>query len=194
VLLYFWLPESISAGPRWLVPVMELALVVPLTLVAPYRHREEQRVSRWFSLALLGIVITTDGISLGLLIHSVLTGGLEDGGQLIRSGAVIWLTMVVAFGLTYWELDRGGPAVRGHSDAGPPDFLFPQTGTHEIEQQDWEPRFFDYLYVSFTNSTAFSPTDTLPLTPRAKLLMMLQALAAITTVVMVVGRAVNVLK
>jgi hypothetical protein len=193
VLLYIWLPESISAGPRWLVPALELAVVVPLTVVAPYRHPAEQRIVRTASLGLLGIAITADGVSLGLLVHSVLTGGLQNGGQLLRSGAVIWLTLVVAFGLLYWELDGGGPARRARAGDRDPDFLFPQLGTHELGQQDWSPRFVDYLFVSFTNSTAFSPTDTLPLTERAKLLMMAEALAAITTVVMVVGRAVNVL-
>jgi hypothetical protein len=194
LLLYFWLPESISAGPRWLVPALELVLVVPLTVYAPYRHAEEQRIARAASLFLLGVVIVADGISLLFLINAVVTGGLNDGGELVRSGAVIWLSMVIGFGLLFWELDSGGPAARARPDPAEPDFLFPQMGTHEIGQQDWMPRFFDYLYVSFTNSTAFSPTDTLPLTQRAKLLMLIEAMSAITTVVMVVGRAVNVLK
>ena len=186
LLLYFLLPESVSFGPRWLIPALEAVLVVPLTIVAPRRDSEEQRVIRFASLVLLGVVLLGVMASLVLLVHAVLSGELKSGGELIRSGAVLWLTMVIGFGLLYWELDRGGPAVR-------PDFLFPQMGTHELGQQDWVPTFVDYLFLSFTNSTAFSPTDTLPLTPRAKLLMMFEAIAAITIVVMVVGRAVNVL-
>jgi hypothetical protein len=193
LLLYVALPESVSFGPQWLIPALEAALVIPLTIVAPRRHSEEQRVVRLASLILLGIVLAGLGASLVLLIHAVLSGELKSGGELIRSGAALWLTLVIGFGLLYWELDRGGPAVRGQAGDGAPDFLFPQMGTHEIGQQDWLPRFVDYLFLSFTNSTAFSPTDTLPLTARAKLLMMTEAMGAITIVVMVVGRAVNVL-
>jgi hypothetical protein len=193
ILLYFLLPESVSAGPRWLIPALEAILVIALTIAAPYRHRGEQRAARIWSLVLLGIVNFAVLASLVLLVREVLNGGLPSGGGLFRAGAVIWLSMVVGFGLTYWELDRGGPAERGQPDQGEPDFLFPQMGTHELGQGDWTPGFLDYLYVSFTNSTAFSPTDTLPLTTRAKGLMMVEALGAITIVVMVVGRAVNVL-
>ncbi|HEY7282389.1 MAG TPA: hypothetical protein VID47_12435 [Actinomycetota bacterium] len=193
LLLYFLLPESISFGPRWLIPALEAVVVIPLTIVAPRRDSEEQRVARMASLILLGIVLAGVGASLILLVRGVIAGELKTGGPLIRSGAVLWLNTVVGFGLLYWELDRGGPAVRGQPGDGRPDFLFPQMGTHEIGQQDWVPTFVDYLFLSFTDSTAFSPTDTLPLTSRAKLLMMLEALAAISIVVMVVGRAVNVL-
>jgi hypothetical protein len=180
-------------GPRWLIPALEAVLVIPLTIVAPRRDSEEQRVVRIASLILLGVVLFGVLASLVLLVHAVIAGELKSGGPLIRSGAVLWMTMVIGFGLLYWELDRGGPAVRGQPSDGAPDFLFPQMGTHELGQQDWLPTFVDYLFLSFTNSTAFSPTDTLPLTSRAKLLMMLEALAGITIVVMILGRAVNVL-
>jgi hypothetical protein len=193
LLLYFLLPESISFGPRWLIPALEAALVVPLTIVAPRRDSEEQRIIRIASLVLLGVVLFGVMASLVLLVHAVVSGELKSGGALIRSGAALWMTMVIGFGLLYWELDRGGPALRGQPDDGRPDFLFPQMGTHELGQQDWLPTFVDYLFLSFTNSTAFSPTDTLPLTSRAKLLMMVEALAGITIVVMVLGRAVNIL-
>jgi hypothetical protein len=106
----------------------------------------------------------------------------------------IWLTLILVFSLWYWELDRGGPTIRGHADERPPDLLFPQMATHELGQAEWMPGFVDYLYLSFTNATAFSPTDTMPLTPRAKVLMLVEALASITTIVMVAGRAVNILR
>jgi hypothetical protein len=98
------------------------------------------------------------------------------------------------FALWYWEVDRGGPTIRGHADQRDPDLLFPQMATHELGQSGWMPGFVDYLYLSFTNATAFSPTDTMPLSVRANLPMMVEALASITTVVMVAGRAVNILK
>ena len=105
----------------------------------------------------------------------------------------IWLTNVIAFGLWYWEIDRGGVTARmlpGHRE---PDFLFPPMVT-PAAAPNWTPRFLDYLYTSFTNATAFSPTDTMPLTSRVKLLMMVQSLASLLTVALVVSRAVNILK
>jgi hypothetical protein len=98
------------------------------------------------------------------------------------------------FSLWFWELDAGGPSVRGGPEVRAPDFLFPQLATPELHQPTWQPMFLDYLYIGFTNATAFSPTDTMPLTRWAKTLMLIEALASIATIVMVAGRAVNVLK
>jgi hypothetical protein len=193
LLLYMTLPQKLTIGPGWVIPALEGALLIPLTLRAPYRHREEVRLVRFASLLLIALVNLANVASLALLVHVVLSGAAVDGRQLIFSGIQIWLTLILVFALWYWEVDRGGPAIRGHSDQRDPDFLFPQLGTHELGQQDWMPGFVDYLYVSFTNATAFSPTDTMPLSVRAKLLMLVEALASITTVVMVAGRAVNIL-
>jgi len=193
LIVYFQLPESVSLGPRWLIPALEAALVIPLTIAAPYRHRAEDRLARMISLVLLAVVIGAVLASLVLLVREVLSGGSLDGGALVGAGVAIWIAMVIGFGLLFWEMDRGGPGIRGHQDEGSPDFMFPQMSTHELGQQDWLPRFLDYGYLSFTNSTAFSPTDTLPLTQRAKALMMVEASGAITIALMVVGRAVNVL-
>jgi hypothetical protein len=192
--LYLGLPGTLTIGPRWVIPALEAALVVPLTISAPYRRGEEARVVRFASIGLIALVILATVTALALLVRAVLSGELQNGRQLISSGVVIWLTLVIGFALWFWELDRGGPTVRGHPDERDPDFLFPQMGTHELGQSSWMPAFLDYLYVSFTNSTAFSPTDTLPLTLRAKGLMLVESLASITTIVMVAGRAVNVLK
>jgi uncharacterized membrane protein len=176
------------------IPVLEAALIIPLTITAPDRHPEEVALVRFASLLLIGLVNLANLTSLALLVHVVLAGGLVTGRQLIFSGFQIWLTLVLAFALWYWELDRGGPTLRRFTDERPPDFLFPQMATPELRQPDWMPGFMDYLYVSFTNATAFSPTDTMPLTARAKALMLTEALASIITVVMVAGRAVNTLK
>jgi hypothetical protein len=194
LLLYMTLPGKLTIGPGWVIPALEGALLIPLTVRAPYRHREEARLIRLASLLLIALVNLANVASLALLVHVILSGGVVSGRQLIFSGIQIWLTLILVFALWYWEVDRGGPAIRGHADQRDPDFLFPQMGTHELGQPDWMPGFVDYLYLSFTNATAFSPTDTMPLSVRAKLLMMVEALASITTVVMVAGRAVNILK
>jgi hypothetical protein len=194
LVLYLTLPERLTVGPGWIIPALEAALLVALTVTAPYRHPEEVRLVRFSSLLLIGLINLANVTSLILLVHLVLTGAPASGRQLIFSGIQIWLTLVLVFALWYWELDRGGPSLRGHHREKAPDFLFPQMATPELKQPDWMPRFIDYLYVAFTNATAFSPTDTLPLTSLAKTLMLVESLAAITTVVMVAGRAVNILK
>ena len=93
----------------------------------------------------------------------------------------------------YWNLDRGGPAARAEASNRHPDLLFPQMTAPELSPPDWQPEFFDYLYLSFTNAAAFSPTDTMPLARWAKLAMMLQAMVSLGTVVLVIARAVNIL-
>lgn len=194
LVLYMTLPGKLTIGPGWVIPALEGALVIPLTLKAPYRHPEEARLIRLASLLLIALVNLANVASLALLVHLVLSGGVVSGRQLIFSGIQIWLTLIIVFALWYWELDRGGPSIRGHAEERDPDFLFPQMATPELRQPDWMPAFVDYLYLSFTNATAFSPTDTMPLTPWSKVLMLAESLASITTVVMVAGRAVNILK
>jgi hypothetical protein len=194
LLLYMTLPGTLTIGPGWVIPALEAALLIPLTVRAPYRHRGEVRLIRYASLLLIALVNVAVVASLVLLVRLVLSGVVVDGRELIFSGIQIWLTLILLFSLWYWEVDRGGPGIRGQADQSDPDFLFPQLATHELGQTEWMPGFVDYLYLSFTNATAFSPTDTMPLTVRAKLLMLVEALASITTIVMVAGRAVNIIK
>jgi uncharacterized membrane protein len=118
----------------------------------------------------------------------------KSAGPLLASGAVIWLTNVIVFSWWYWELDRGGPAARAHGTKQWPDFMFPQMSDPELAPKDWEPNYFDYAYLSLTNATAFSPTDTLPMTRWAKAAMTVQTLVSIVVVALVVARAVNVLQ
>ncbi|MGZ8613875.1 MAG: hypothetical protein ACXWX4_04235 [Actinomycetota bacterium] len=192
--LYVTLPGGFTFGPGWVIPALEVALLIPLTVRAPYRHREEGRLVRFASLLLTALLTLALVASLVLLVRAVLSGAAVSGHQLVLSGIQIWLTLILVFSLWFWEVDRGGPTIRGHPGQRDPDFLYPQMATHELGQTDWLPQFVDYLYLSFTNATAFSPTDTMPLTPRAKLLMLVEGLASITTVVMVAGRAVNILR
>ncbi|MFI5267648.1 MAG: hypothetical protein ACHQ7M_09765 [Chloroflexota bacterium] len=192
IVLYATLPERYTMGPTWLIPALEAALLIGLNLTAPVRRPEEAAALRGSAIALIGLLSVTNFIALGLLIDSLLHGSKVEGTQLVFAAIQIWLTNVAVFALWFWELDRGGPGPR-RQNASQPDFLFPQMSGRDIAPADWMPHFVDYLYVSFTNAMAFSPTDTMPLTKWAKLLMLAQSLASLLTVAFVAGRAVNIL-
>ncbi|GAC1570627.1 MAG: hypothetical protein NVS3B18_03010 [Candidatus Dormibacteria bacterium] len=191
--LYLILPDRLVVGPKWVVPALEVALLLPLTITTPHRHRAETRFGRLTSLLLVALINAANVGSLVLLVHFLLAGGKTDGRELILSSIEIYLTNVLIFGLWYWELDQGGPGARLLPHPAKPDFLFPQQNAPQAADQGWKPGFVDYLYVSFTNATAFSPTDTMPLRQRAKLLMGIQAAASLITVALVAARAVNIL-
>ena len=193
LLLYVTLPQRLTLGPVWLIPVIELALLVPLSIAAPRRVPNEPTWLQIASMSLIGVVNVSNIASLVLLVEALVHGNKATGAQLLLGAVQIWLTNVIVFGLWYWELDRGGPDARASTEHREPDFLFPQMVTPGCTHPEWSPKFFDYLYVSFTNATAFSPTDTMPLTTWAKMLMMVQSLASLLTVALVAARAVNIL-
>jgi uncharacterized membrane protein len=186
-------PSSLRPIERWLTPILEMALLLPLSLGAPRRHHNEPKWARMAAVALIAVVNLSNVISLGLLVDGLLHGSKTSGSPLFFAAINIWLTNVIVFALWYWELDRGGPDERSSPQHREPDFLFPQMSTPGCAPQGWRPHFIDYLYVSFTNATAFSPTDTMPLTRWAKLLMLVQSLASLLTIAMVAARAVNIL-
>ena len=192
--LYLTLPHALIMGPKWLVPGVEGVLLLGLVVTTPTRHHMQSSRLRALIVALVGLVSLTTLISLILLARFLLDGSHARGHALLFAGAVLWLTNVLIFGIWYWELDGGGPAHRlAHAKATrPPDFLFPQMAQRALAP-DWRPGFVDYLYTSYTNATAFSPTDTMPLSAMAKLLMATQSLIAVITILLVVARAVNVL-
>ena len=129
-----------------------------------------------------------------LLIRAILRGTPDTAaGPLLASGASIWATNVIAFALWYWEFDRGGPVNRSLGTSRHPDLLFPQMAAPELSPPDWEPRFVDYFYLSFTNATAFSPTDVMPMARWAKLTMLVQSAVSLAVGVLVIARAVNIL-
>src|SRR3954447_23180251 len=196
IALHLALSDKLVIGPKWLIPAVEGLLLITLVVISPshasgirWRH---QRGLLW---AILGLVTLTYLVSLGLLVHYLVTGGHAGGRPLIGSGVVLWVTNVLLFSVIYWDLDRGGPLYRYQKERPWPDFLFPQMDSphHTPMGKGWRPSFLDYLYTSLTNATAFSPTDTMPLTQTAKLLMGAQGTAAIVTVGLVVARAVNIL-
>jgi uncharacterized membrane protein len=187
------LPDPVVGAPRYLLPAVEVALLVVLLAVNPFRIDRPSRIQRMLSLAVLAAIALSNGWSEVLLVQRILGGHSGSAGPLLAAGAAIWLTNVLVFGLAYWEFDRGGPAVRASGERAFPDFLFAQMQTPELAPPEWEPALADYLYLSFTNATAFSPTDVLPLSRWAKLLMLVQSAVALAVVVLVVARAVNVL-
>jgi hypothetical protein len=166
-----------------------------LTVLNPVRLSRGTTLGRYASLTVVAAITLDNGFSAGFLDYDILTGRTgSDAVGLLASGAAIYLTNIIAFGIWYWELDRGGPFDRAAGAAPYPDFLFPQMASPELAPEHWRPRFVDYFYVSFTNVMAFSPTDTLPLSRWAKLLMALQSAVALSTTALVIARAVNVLK
>ncbi len=170
------------------------ALLLGLVITTPTRHDMQSSRLRGVIVGLVGLVSLTTLISLILLARFLLDGSHARGHALLLAGAVLWLTNVLVFGIWYWELDGGGPAQRliPRNARRPPDFLFPQLAQPGLAP-GWRPRFVDYLYTSYTNATAFSPTDAMPLRAMAKLLMAVQSLIALITILLVVARAVNVL-
>jgi uncharacterized membrane protein len=194
ILLDLVLPERLTVGPSWMFPSVEGALLIGLAIASPRDTVRHHPRRRQIALAMIALVSAVNIFSLVLLCNALINGGLSNGRSLIASGAVLWLTNVLLFGLWYWELDRGGPAERERGDGRVPDFLYPQMTDPRWAPTGWKPGLVDYLYTSFTNATAFSPTDTMPLTPMAKALMTAQSLTALVTVGLVVARAVNILK
>jgi hypothetical protein len=177
----------------WLIPIgPELILLVPLAWDRPRRRLEQQGHRRTVALAQLAVISLANAQLLVAVIASLVQGNEKSGSQLLLKALTLWGTNVITFGLWYWELDRGGPVRRLQPEPPPPDFQFPQMDSPELAQPGWRPELVDYLYVSFTDSIAFSPTDAMPLTRRAKLLMLAEATISSVTVLLVAARAVNI--
>jgi hypothetical protein len=187
------LPHRIVLGPVWVLPSLEAALGLAVLVTRTQRQGPESRNVRALAIALIALINVANLVSLGYLVHALVARHPVGGRTLIFASVPVWLTNIIVFALWYWELDRGGPAARVHATHGAPDFLFPQMDSRGSTRADWSPTFLDYLYTSFTNVTAFSPTDTMPLSAWAKVLMMVQSLASLLTVGLVISRAVNIL-
>jgi uncharacterized membrane protein len=187
------LPEKLTIGPSWLLPAVEGLLLIALTAATPHPRMRRGQTRRRIAIALIGLVSAVNLFSLIELVRHLLHGGKAGGRPLIGAGIVLWVTNVLLFGLWYWQLDRGGPIERASNPQRTPDFMFPQMDKPELAPPDWMPGVIDYLYVSFTNATAFSPTDTMPLTQNAKWLMAIQSLASLLIIGLIVARAVNIL-
>jgi hypothetical protein len=196
VALQFPLPgRLVLLHPDWLLPALEGLLLLALVMANPRRINRESRALRLLGLTLAAILSLANAFSVARLVIGLVNGTIGNtAGPLLVTGGAIWLTNVIVWGLWYWEFDRGGPVARANADRMYPDFQFAQMATPQLAPPDWEPAFADYLYLSFTNAAAFSPTDVLPLSRWAKMAMTAQASVSIVTVALVVARAVNILK
>jgi hypothetical protein len=202
IVTYAFLPDSLLVGPRFVIPVIEALLLVALVAVNPVRMNRQTRWSRNASIALSLLVIVANLVALGLLVATLGVTN-QDAHGLLLGGVQVWATNVIGFGLLYWELDRGGAVTRHRErrDRLPlADWRFSQDENDDAvievaatssKRTGWIPTFVDYLYLSVTNSSAFSPTDTMPLSARAKLLMVTQATAALVVSLLIVARAIG---
>jgi uncharacterized membrane protein len=204
--LYALLPDRLLLGPRLVIPVLGLLLLVAVVAVNPRRLTRETRWSRVASLALVGLIGAANLVSLVELLDALLASKVKNGRELLTAALQVWLTNIITFGLAYWELDRGGPVTRTQKPRAQlpaADFRFSQDENDDAitevavgssKRAGWVPALHDYLYVSLTNSTAFSPTDTMPLSGRAKLLMGVQSASALIVSILVISRGVSILK
>ncbi len=199
IALQLLLPDrlSLSGATKWILPALEAVLLLVLFIASPQRLQAPHSVRRMLMLSLTALVTIANGIALVLLAHLLLNKSLSSGSDahaLIIAGSEIWLTNVMLFAFWYWEMDRGGPGIRAAGLDERPDFQFPHM-TDEVGAlyKGWRPQFVDYLYLSLTNAIAFSPTDTMPLSTQAKMVMGLQSLISLVTMGLVISRAVNIL-
>jgi hypothetical protein len=187
-------PHREALGPRWLVPGLEIGMLVALVAADPARLSARARWLRRVSIALTLSLAVAAVLSSAILIIDLIKGAkvTESADQLLASGTVVWLGNCLIFGLLYWQLDSGGPLARYRTEREFPDFAFTQQMSPELAPPDWRPQYVDYLILGFTTSTAFSPTDVLPMVAWAKLTMALQSMISLLVFGLVVARAVNV--
>ena len=194
IVLQYLLPSHLSLRIQPEICAVEAVLAIALFAINPGRIRAHNR-SRWILGVALTAVMTGSNITSAVqLVQGVIHGTVTNANSLLGFGGSIWLTNIVVFSLWYWEFDRGGPGARAEALDPYPDFLFPQMTSEGYAPHNWAPSFFDYLYTSFTNASAFSPTDVMPMTRWAKMLMMVQSATSLVTVGLVIARAVNILK
>jgi len=192
IVLQLSLDKSLVVGPKYVIAGLELLLVFGIGITVPLKHSFGERLRRDFSFVLIGMISLANAASMVLVANDLIKGSDIHGRPLLFSAFAIFLTNIIIFSLWYWELDSPGlTGIHKHDSA--PKFQFPQMTFKVKETKGWEPSYFDYLYVSITNSTAFSPTDSMPMTHGAKFLMGSQAFISLLTVVLVTARAVNIL-
>ena len=189
------LPGRIRLLPIWLSYVVAIVVIVPMAAVvltaAKVRWLRVERIVTLLFFVVVGVGTLT---GLAYLLHAMVRRSEEISGlQLLTSSIAFWVTNVLMFSLLYWQIDRGGPEARLNNASTKPDWLFPQGGVPEDVPPDWRPTFVDYLFLGFTTATAFSPTDSMPLTSRAKMLMMCESTISLVTIVVVASRAINIL-
>lgn len=194
LVLILLIPEKVQLLPAWVIPALGVLLLTPLIAFNPRRLTRETTWSRWVSLSLAVLLTVANQITVVLTIAQLL-GGHAKGSTVLLTALQVWVSNVIAFGLVYWELDRGGPIARRQDhlwETAEADFRFPQNDDNG-KGTSWRPVYLDYFYVALTNMMAFSPTDAMPLTVRAKMMMGYQSLAGFILLALVISRAVNIL-
>ncbi len=190
-----WLPAQSAARVPWLVPALEAALLVAVVVGNPARLARRSPWVHRIAVAIVVLLVASALWATALLVYDLIKGSgvSQSATKLLASGALVWLGNNLAFGMLYWLIDGGGPIARSQ-DPAPVDFAFTQQLSPEIAPPGWRPVFLDYLHLGFTNATAFSPTDVMPLTLRAKYVMVVQSTVALALFGLVVARAVNAFK
>lgn len=195
VVLQFFTDSNLLPFNKLAIILPELLLIAVLTLVTPAGYARVSKTRRALGIGLIGFITITNIVSLALLIKALFFGDqYVDGHDLLLNGLVIYTTNLMIFALWYWEMDGGGPDKRAVDMTSRDDFIFPQMMYPHIFKNKWRPGFIDYLYLSATNVTNFASADTLPVSRRAKSLMMTQALVSVVTIVLVAARAINILQ
>ena len=194
MVLAILMPDTELLGPAWVVPLLAGVLLVALIVGDPGRIDRRSSSLRALSTVLVSVLVLNSLWATGQLIDALINGGKEtnSAADLLEAGTVVWCSNLIAFALLYWELDSGGAAARALSKPDHVDFAFPQHMNPDLAPAGWRPLFIDYLYLGFTNATAFSPTDAMPLAPWAKIAMALQSLISLAILGLVIARAVNV--
>jgi len=194
MVLTLLLPDDVRLGPQWVLPSIEAVLLVAVIAADPRSVTRRSRELRVLSIGLVSVLAIGSLWSTVLLIDALIHGGPQtnSASDLLEAGSIVWVSNNIAFALLYWELDGGGAAERAHREPEHPDLAFPQQINLRLGPPGWRPRFIDYLYLSFTNATAFSPTDVMPLVPWAKIAMAVQAVISLGILGLVIARAVNV--
>lgn len=205
LVLYGTLPSSFLPELRWVVLGIGVVLLIPLVAINPLRFNTQTKWSRILSLGQTILLLVANQVALVQLIIQLVTGSKDDGPTLLLAALQVWVTNVIVYALLYWEIDRGGPVRRTtekRSDLPLADFRFPQDEDHDAVEEvaqrssmksDWTASFVDYLYFSGSNSMAFSATDTMPLSHRAKGLMAAESFAGFVILALVIARAVSLL-
>jgi hypothetical protein len=183
------LPPSVTLGPGWLVPVIELS-GIPIVVALTVWLGSDEPIVRAIMTAYLVFLVLACVMNALLLLVSLLRGSEDSGVYLLLAGFGVLAINVLSFGLVYWWIDGGGPGRRTAGTVTTPDFLFPQQGQG---QKSWTPGLIDYLFTAYTNIIAFSPTDTMPLSHRVKILFTVQSATALLTIVVTLSRAVNLI-
>lgn len=192
-LLYAALPERLTFGPSWLLLALTIPLLIPLVVSHFMQKPLPYAVSRALAFVLLAIVTLALVSAVVLLVVTLPARTQAQAGRLLHEAGLLWLINILVFALWYWEIDGGGPRKRHEKGHQAADLQFPQQAQGANYDGQWAPHFTDYLFVAFTGATALSPTDTMPLTHRAKALMMVEALIALTIILLLAARAINIL-